>query len=227
LSIGHIAPSRKGDERAREWFGRLQVQSQSPHDAVAFMQMAFEIDVREVTPTVNVPTLIIHRTDDAVCHVENARWLARHIAAARYVELPGIDHLPWIDGDEILAEIQEFPTGVREPVEPDRILATVLFTDIVGSTERARELDDRRWRDLVDEHHARAQGDPRRVAHLRRRVTGVVPFFRRRQRQDDRERDEERVAHEEEPRHGLVEVVRQPPVPEREPQLRENERRRE
>ena len=81
------------------------------------------------------------------------------------MELPGIDHLPWIDGDEILAEIQEFLTGVREPVEPDRILATVLFTDIVGSTERARELGDRRWRDLVDEHHARAQGDPRRVAH--------------------------------------------------------------
>ena len=67
---------------------------------------------------------------------------------------PGVDHAPWIEGDDILDEIQEFLTGVREPVQPDRVLATVLFTDIVGSTARARELGDRRWRDLVDEHHA-------------------------------------------------------------------------
>jgi class 3 adenylate cyclase/pimeloyl-ACP methyl ester carboxylesterase len=154
LAIAHIAPSRKDDERVREWLGRLQIQSQSPHDALAFMQMAFEIDVRDVAPTVGVPTLIVHRTDDMVCHVGNARWLAESVADAKYVELPGVDHVPWIDGDETLDEIQEFLTGVREPVEPDRVLATVLFTDIVGSTERARELGDRRWRDLVDEHHA-------------------------------------------------------------------------
>lgn len=150
----YVAPSRKDDERLREWFGKLQVQSASPRDALAFMRMAFEIDVRRVAPAVNVPTLILHRTGDAVCQVENARWLARHMIGARYVELPGIDHLPWIDGDDVIAEIQEFLTGVREPVEPDRVLTTVLFTDIVRSTERARELGDRRWRDLLEEHNA-------------------------------------------------------------------------
>jgi class 3 adenylate cyclase len=148
-----FAPSRKGDPRWREQFGRLQVQSATPHDAIAFMRMAFEIDVRHVVPSVSAPTLIVHRVDDKICSVENARWLARHIEGARYVELPGEDHLPWIDGDDIVDEIQEFLTGVREPATPDRILATVLFTDIVGSTDRAGELGDRRWRDLLERHN--------------------------------------------------------------------------
>ena len=143
LAAEHIFPNRKGDQAFRRWFGRLQVQSATPKDAVAFMRMAFDMDVRHVVPSIDVPTLILHRTDDPVCHVENARWLARHIEGARYLELPGNDHVPWIEREEILAETQEFLTGVREPAEPDRVLATVLFTDIVGSTERARELGDR------------------------------------------------------------------------------------
>jgi class 3 adenylate cyclase len=154
LSVGYLMPSRKDDERLREWFGRLQVQSASPMEAIAFMRMGFEIDVRHVVPSVNVPTLIVHRVGDLVCHVGNARWLAQHIPAAKYVELPGDDHVAWADGDEILAEVREFLTGVREPAEPDRALATVLFTDIVESTERARELGDREWRSLLDRHHA-------------------------------------------------------------------------
>jgi class 3 adenylate cyclase len=151
--IDYFAPSRAGDERLRRFAGRLQVESASPHDAVAFMRMAFEIDIRDVVPSVNTPTLILHRTDDRVCHVENARWLARNVEGSRYVELAGADHLPWIDGDDILDEMQEFLTGVREPAEPERMLATVLFTDIVGSTDRARELGDRRWRDLLERHN--------------------------------------------------------------------------
>jgi class 3 adenylate cyclase len=151
--IDYFAPSRAGDERLRRFVGRLQVESASPHDAVAFMRMAFEIDIRDVVPSVNTPTLILHRTDDKVCHVENARWLARNVEGSRYVELAGADHLPWIDGDDILDEMQEFLTGVREPAEPERMLATVLFTDIVGSTDRARELGDRRWRDLLERHN--------------------------------------------------------------------------
>jgi class 3 adenylate cyclase len=151
--IDFYAPSRAGDERLRRFAGRLQVESASPHDAIAFMRMAFEIDVRSVVPAVKTPALIVHRVDDRVCHVENARWLSRNLEGSRYVELPGNDHLPWIDGDDILDEIQEFLTGVREPAEPDRVLATVLFTDVVGSTERARELGDRRWRDLLDRHN--------------------------------------------------------------------------
>jgi len=153
LVADYVAPSRKGDKRLRELFGRLQVQAASPHDAVAFMRMAFEIDVRHVAPSINAPTLIVHRTGDQVCDVGNARWLAQHIRGAKYVELPGVDHIPWIDGDDILGEIREFLTGVREPEEPDRVLTTVLFTDIVGSTERARQLGDRRWRDLLERHH--------------------------------------------------------------------------
>jgi class 3 adenylate cyclase len=151
--IDYFAPSRAGDPRLRQLAARVQVESASPHDAVAFMRMAFEIDVRHVAPAVKTPTLILHRVGDQVCHVENARWLSRHIEGARYVELPGNDHLPWIDGDDILDEIQEFLTGVREPAEPDRVLATVLFTDVVGSTEKARELGDRRWRDLLERHN--------------------------------------------------------------------------
>jgi pimeloyl-ACP methyl ester carboxylesterase len=145
-------------ERLREFWGRLQVQSASPHDAVAFMRMAFEIDVRHVVPSITSPTLILHRTGDKVCHVENARWLARHIEHAKYVELPGQNHVPFLGGDDILDETREFLTGVREPAEPDRVLATVLFTDIVGSTERARELGDRGWRELLDRHHELVRG---------------------------------------------------------------------
>jgi len=162
LGIGYFAPSRKDDERLRELFGRLQVQSASPQDAVAFMWMAHEIDVRHVAPSINTPTLIVHRTDDRVCHVENARWLARNIRGAKYVELPGIDHVPWIDGDDIMEEVREFLTGVREPEEPDRVLATVMFTDLVGSTDRAQELGDRRWKETLERHNEIVRHDLRR-----------------------------------------------------------------
>ena len=115
--------------------------------------MAFEIDVRHVAPAVNVPTLIVHAVGDRICNLENARFLARTIPGARYVELPGEDHVPWFDPDATLAEIREFLTGQREAASPDRMLATVLFTDLVGSTEQAAELGDRRWRDLLEQHH--------------------------------------------------------------------------
>jgi pimeloyl-ACP methyl ester carboxylesterase len=156
-AVDWFAPSRA--DELREWYGRVQVQSATPRDAIAFMRMAFEIDVRDVVPTISVPTLVLHRTDDRVCHVENARWLARTIRGARYIELPGIDHCLWVDGgDQVVPEIEEFLTGVREPAEPDRVLATVLFTDIVSSTGRARELGDRRWRELLERHHELVRG---------------------------------------------------------------------
>jgi class 3 adenylate cyclase len=134
--------------------GRLQVSSMTPRTAEKFMRMAFEIDVRSVVPTLSVPTLVIHRTGDPVCHVENGRYLAKYIPGARYLELDGSDHVPWGAGsEEIVAEIQELVTGAREAPEPDRVLATVLFTDIVGSTARAAALGDRRWKDLLEAHH--------------------------------------------------------------------------
>jgi pimeloyl-ACP methyl ester carboxylesterase len=154
LVLEAYIPSRAGDEELRAWLGRLQVQSGSPADAIAFMRMAFEIDIRDIVPLIKVPTLVVHRTGDRVCHVENGRFLARHIEDAKYVELPGEDHSIWTDrSEELVAEVREFLTGVREPAEPDRVLATVLFTDIVGSTDRARELGDRRWGDLLERHN--------------------------------------------------------------------------
>src|SRR5207248_2015317 len=142
------------DPRALEWFARLKMQSASPAAAEVFMRMAHDIDVRDVAPAIRVPTLILHSVEDQVCHVENARYLARTIPGARYVELPGGDHVMYADlADLALAEIREFLTGVREGPEPERVLATVLFTDLVGSTERAAELGDRRWRELLERHH--------------------------------------------------------------------------
>jgi class 3 adenylate cyclase len=120
------------------------------------MRMAFEIDVRDVVPAVNVPTLVVHRTGDRICNVENGRFLAANIPGARYLELPGDDHVVWVGerGDEIPGEIQELLTGARDAPAPERVLATGLFTDIVGSTERAAQLGDREWADLLRRHHA-------------------------------------------------------------------------
>lgn len=154
LSMDLIAPSVAGQEWARAWRGRVQTHACTPAAAEAFMRMAFDIDVRHVAPTINTPTLIVHAVGDEVCHVENARFLARSIPDARYLELPGADHVPWFDPDQTVAEIREFLTGTREAAAPDRMLATVLFTDLVGSTERAAELGDRRWRALLEQHHA-------------------------------------------------------------------------
>jgi pimeloyl-ACP methyl ester carboxylesterase len=159
-SIRIFVPSRGDDARLLEWFGRLKVQSASPAAAEAFMRMAHGIDVRPVVPTIRVPTLILHSVDDRVCHVENARYLARAIPGARYVELPGGDHVMYAElADLALAEIREFLTGVREAPDPDRVLATVLFTDLVGSTERAAELGDRRWRELLEAHHVAVRAE--------------------------------------------------------------------
>jgi pimeloyl-ACP methyl ester carboxylesterase len=150
--IDYIAPSL-ADDQSREWVKRLLVNAATPRGAIDFMRIAYDIDVRHVLPSVSAPTLILHRVGDLVCHVENARLMARQIPGAKYVELPGEDHAPWAGGDDIVAGIQEFLTGVREPAEPDRVLTTVLFTDIVGSTQLVARLGDRAWRDLVERHH--------------------------------------------------------------------------
>ncbi len=159
-SLAGFMPSRGDDPQFIDWFTRLKVQSCSPSSAAAFIGMAFEIDVRHIVPTIHLPTLILHAEADQVCHVENARFLAGNIEGARYVELPGGDHVMWGElADVALAEIREFLTGVREAPERDRVLATVLFTDLVGSTERARDLGDRRWRELLEAHHASVRAE--------------------------------------------------------------------
>jgi class 3 adenylate cyclase len=151
--LDHIAPSIANDA-TRAWWGKLQTHGMTPADAEAFMRIAFGIDVRHVAPAIRVPTLIVHRDGDRVCHVENARWLARNISGARYVELHGVDHAPFAGKDDIVPEIREFLTGSREALEPDRVLATVLITDLVGSTELVRERGDRAWRDLLERHYS-------------------------------------------------------------------------
>jgi pimeloyl-ACP methyl ester carboxylesterase len=152
--VARLIPSHGEDPWLSDCYRRLMVQGASPAAAETFMRMAFEIDVRHVAPAVHVPTLVVHTTGDGVCHVENGRFFARTIEGARYVELDGADHLPWGEHvDEILAEIREFLTGVREGPNPDRVLATVLFTDVAGSTDRMQALGDRRWRELLETHY--------------------------------------------------------------------------
>ncbi|HXK25282.1 MAG TPA: adenylate/guanylate cyclase domain-containing protein [Myxococcota bacterium] len=147
------APSMLSDEAMVKAFGRLERASASPGSLIALMRANYEIDVRHVLPTIGVPTLILHRTGDKVVSIENGRYLASQIAGARFVEIPGTDHtvLDKPTQDVIADEIEEFVTGERHGAEPDRVLATVLFTDLVGSTERAAKVGDSRWHELRDE----------------------------------------------------------------------------
>jgi class 3 adenylate cyclase len=148
------APSRRDDEAFVQWFGRLERASASPGGILALMRANFEIDVRHALPTIQAPTLILHRVGDKTVPVEAGRYLAQHIPGAKYVELPGDDHLLQAFDQEtldlLIDETEEFITGARSGPEPDRVLVTVLFTDIVGSTERAAAVGDRRWRELLD-----------------------------------------------------------------------------
>jgi class 3 adenylate cyclase len=147
------APSVADQPEPRRWFARFGRQAVSPGGAVALFNMVRDLDVRNVLPAIRVPTLLVHRTDDTLIGVEHSRYMAERIPDAKLVELPGRDHLWWFgDQDAIVDEVQEFLTGMRPAPQADRILATVMFTDIVGSTERAAELGDRRWRELLEGH---------------------------------------------------------------------------
>jgi len=155
LDLDIWAPSIAHDERARHGMAAYLRAAASPGAVQAVMQMNREIDVRNVLPAVRVPTLIVHRAGERNIRIQHARYMAERIPGARLVELPGDDHMPWIgDSDLILDPIEQFLTRVRHGPEPDRVLATVLFTDIVGATQKAAELGDRRWRELLEKHHA-------------------------------------------------------------------------
>ena len=151
------APSLVADERFLHWWANYLRLAASPGAAITVMRMNMEIDVRHVLPSVHVPTLIVHRTGDRVISVDQGRYLAAHIQGARLAELSGDDHLPYSNSDQIIDEVEEFLTGTRHEAEIDRVLATVLFTDIVGSTERAAALGDRRWRELLAGYYATAR----------------------------------------------------------------------
>jgi class 3 adenylate cyclase len=155
LFLSQVAPSRMQDESFRRWWGRLERLSYGPGNALAYFRMNAQIDVRPILPTIRVPTLVLQRGDDVYRDPGHARYLSTHIPGAKLVELSGVDHLPYVgDADSVLGEVEEFLTGVRPPPEHDRILATVVFTDIVGSTERASRLGDRAWKELLERHHA-------------------------------------------------------------------------
>jgi class 3 adenylate cyclase len=150
--LGTMAPNAD-DAMVRWWRARARA-SASPGAAKALILMNSQIDVRGVLSSLRVPTLVLHRRGDHDSRLDEGRYIAEHIPGARFVELEGEDHVPSIDSDQILDEAEEFLTGARRGPEPDRVLATILFTDIVGSTERASELGDRRWRELLEQHQA-------------------------------------------------------------------------
>jgi pimeloyl-ACP methyl ester carboxylesterase len=153
--IEQRAPSMANDPAYREWWARWGRLGASPRAAERIVDLLRDIDVRHILSSIRVPTLILHATREATVDVRDARYLADHIAGAKLVELPGADHIPWLaSADVAFEEIAEFLTGERPMTEPDRVLATVLFTDIVGSTEKAAALGDRRWHDLLDGHNA-------------------------------------------------------------------------
>jgi len=153
--FGRSARSKASDETYRRSFARWERAGASPAAMIQLTRMNAEIDIRHILPAIHTPTLVLHRIGDDALNVEQGRYLADHIPGAKFVELPGADHFPFYDydlADRMADEAEEFLTGARSAAEPDRVLATVLFTDIVESTKRAAELGDQRWRALLDRH---------------------------------------------------------------------------
>jgi class 3 adenylate cyclase len=151
--LGIVAPTVAGDEAFRAWWDLAGNRAASPSMARAVSKVVAEGDVREALARIAAPTLIVHRADASFIPVGHGRYLAEHIAGSRYVELPGADSLYWVgDTAPMLDQIEEFITGVRGGSDAERVLATIVFTDIVGSTVRAATLGDDRWRDMLDNH---------------------------------------------------------------------------
>jgi pimeloyl-ACP methyl ester carboxylesterase len=147
-----LAPSIADDEELIQAHMRAAARAASPAAAAALTRMSAQVDVRHVLPAIRVPTLVVHNANEVLA--EASRYVGERIPGAKVVELPGSDHMPWLgDQGRVLDEIEEFLTGVRPHPALDRVLATVLFTDIVGSTELAADLGDRRWRDLLEHHN--------------------------------------------------------------------------
>jgi class 3 adenylate cyclase len=155
IDLARYVPSKLGDAAFVRRLSAYFRNAASPGAAVTLLRMNTEIDIRNILPAIHVPTLVMNRSGDRSVHVDEGRWMAAQIPGARFVELAGEDHMPWVgDQDAILDEAQEFLTGARPEREPDRVLATVLVTDIVGSTRHAARLGDRAWSELLARHHA-------------------------------------------------------------------------
>jgi class 3 adenylate cyclase len=155
--VSTMAPSRLGDPSFTHWLSELRRMGGSPGASIALSKSEMNMDVRSALPAIHVPTLVIHLTEDKAVNVEEGRYVAKHIPGARLLELPGRDHMFFVDTqltDRILGEIQKFVTGVDPPIHVNRLLTTVLFTDIVGSTSRAKELGDSKWQSLLERHNS-------------------------------------------------------------------------
>jgi pimeloyl-ACP methyl ester carboxylesterase len=180
FALRALARSMEGDEEFRRWYTQACRFAGTPGSARAWFEAQMQIDIREVLPAIRVPTLIVHRIDDPVVPIQASRHLAENISGSKLVELPGADHFPFVgDTDGLVDEVEEFLTGSRPTREPDRVLATVLFTDIVGSTEHAAELGDRRWTELLAEHHriVRTELDRHRGKIVRIEGDGTLSTF--------------------------------------------------
>ena len=172
MDLSNYIPSKMTDVAFARRLATYFRRSASPSAAVALMRMNTQIDIRGVLSSIRVPTLVMHRVGDQDANIEEGRWLARHIPGAHPVELPGDDHLPWVgDQDAVLDETQEFLTGIRPARDIDRALATVLFTDIVGSTEHLARQGDKAWRAILDRHYAAVR---RELAAHRGREIGTA-----------------------------------------------------
>jgi class 3 adenylate cyclase len=169
-----FSPSLADDPAAREYQARYERQAASPMRVDQLFRMFLDTDVRDTLPLIRTPTLVMHRRGDHAVNYRAARWLAGQIEGSRYVELEGEDHFPWVgdEGDEFLDDVEEFLTGVRPGPPTERVLATVLFTDIVDSTRLAGELGDRRWRQLLEEHQALVRKQLGRFAGREIKTTG-------------------------------------------------------
>jgi len=155
-AIPLFAPSAVGDEAYRDWLSRSMLRAMSPGMARALFDVVFRSDIRGVLPSVRVPTLVIHRRWNLYVGPEHGKYLADRIPGARYVEVEGADHVPYVgDAEPILAEVERFLTGAQERASSDRVLATILFGDIVGSTEKVAAIGDARWRELLLDYQAR------------------------------------------------------------------------
>ena len=155
VGLSAFLPSRRDDQAMWQWWARFQRLAASPGAAVTLLRMNAEVDIRGVLSAISAPTLILHRSSDVISPIEHGRYLSEHIPGARLVEFEGSDHWPWVgETAPIVEEIEEFLTGARHAPEPERALATVMFTDIAGSTERAAQLGDSAWRELLGRHDA-------------------------------------------------------------------------
>ncbi len=174
------APALADDPHELAAMGRVERLAASPGVARAFFRLVAELDVRDILPAVRVPTLVLHRAGDRYIRVGHGRYLAERISGARYVELPGEDHFPFYgDMESVVSEIRSFVATLPEPHEIDRMLATILVTDIVGSTRTATELGDRRWRELLDRHDevVRAELTRFRGKQIRSTGDGILAMF--------------------------------------------------